>query len=157
MKRRGLMGQQTPGLISRKHNINGKAETSHTCTRKCSWNEKSELNLWTGKTKMFNFAVISASITALFCVCSCTSNHLAAIMRGLVCTDCCWAAVWLWIQTDNLTSVATCVLHHHWVTEWLCLIDHLTEVVVPSWKMPMHTNTKQTSTHTQTERCETHK
>lgn len=46
--------------------------------------------------------------------------------------------------------MSSCILHHYRVAQWLCLVDHLTEVVVPSWKTPMHTNTKRTKAHTQT-------
>lgn len=47
---------------------------------------------------------------------------------------------------DTLTSVATCVLHHHGVAQWLCLVNHFTEVVMPTWEIPC----TQTQTGTQT-------
>lgn len=33
---------------------------------------------------------------------------------------------------DCFTSVATCILHYHRVAQWLSLVNHLPEVVMPT-------------------------
>lgn len=45
--------------------------------------------------------------------------------------------------------MSSCILHHHRVAQWLCFVNHLTEIFVSSWESPVHTNKKWRQTETQ--------
>lgn len=48
-----------------------------------------------------------------------------------------------WCINSPLTSVPPSVFNHHRITQRLCLVDHLPEVIVPSWKTTTPTDEKE--------------